>query len=290
MQPHWWQWAVNLRLGIATNGPVVPSMTFKSRTTKASHSHHAPQAVGTQPPGHPPRVPGMMAQPEIRGTTPTHAMSQAVFGGEAPAKPDDPRRQFLGGRLQAIQQQPARLFDVSLPQRVDQRGQGSRPLGRPAHTVNRGGRQPFGRPNDDEIQRPQSRDRLDPFAASTADGRAAGEEKRHVAAEFRGQAGQRVRAEAQVPAEIGGHQCGRRVTGTSAQAGRRRNPLHQPQPGAASHPGPAANQIDRPKHEIPRAARHVLEAESAVPVRRRSPLAFQFDPFAGFLSEVQGIV
>jgi hypothetical protein len=32
--PHWWQWLVSLRLGIATKGPLVPSMIFKSRTTK----------------------------------------------------------------------------------------------------------------------------------------------------------------------------------------------------------------------------------------------------------------
>ena len=32
--PHCGQWAVSLRLGIATNGPVWPSMILRSRTTK----------------------------------------------------------------------------------------------------------------------------------------------------------------------------------------------------------------------------------------------------------------
>ena len=34
--PHLGQWEVSLRLGMATNGPLVPSMIFRSRTTKQS--------------------------------------------------------------------------------------------------------------------------------------------------------------------------------------------------------------------------------------------------------------
>src|SRR5207237_1201407 len=36
LQPHEPQRSVSLRLGMATNGPLVPSMIFRSRTTKAS--------------------------------------------------------------------------------------------------------------------------------------------------------------------------------------------------------------------------------------------------------------
>src|SRR5438552_17548402 len=36
LQPQLWQRSVSLRLGMATNDPLVPSMIFRSRTTKAS--------------------------------------------------------------------------------------------------------------------------------------------------------------------------------------------------------------------------------------------------------------
>ena len=73
----------------------------------------------------------------------------------ASPQPGDPRRQLLGGRLQPVEQQPARLL-AHLPRRKASTSGAdrSRLLGRPAHAVDGGGRQPFRRPHDHEVQQP----------------------------------------------------------------------------------------------------------------------------------------
>src|SRR3972149_6590892 len=43
------QWEVSLRLGMATNGPLVPSMIFRSRTTKQSSKVIEQNALSRSP-------------------------------------------------------------------------------------------------------------------------------------------------------------------------------------------------------------------------------------------------
>ena len=217
-------------------------------------------------------------------------MSEKILICKRLAEPGDPRRESFGRRLAAGSTATRPPAPIPAAERFQQRGQRTGPLGRTTRAVDGRRGQSSRRARDDEVQRAQLADGLGPLSASTADGRSAAEEERHIAAQLGGRGGQfRVR-KAQFPTQIGGDQGGRGVAGPAAQSRGSRNPLHQPQTCPEIATRATAKQIDRPHGQILRTAGDGIEPSAFGPTHRRGPLARKRQLSAWVLLEVQGVV
>ena len=89
-------------------------LTIRAHSTATSHGKHATHAACLQTSRDTPRMARVTAKSKVRRATSTHSVPQAILLRETPpAAASIQGDKRLGGRLQPVQQQPARLSPIS---------------------------------------------------------------------------------------------------------------------------------------------------------------------------------
>ncbi len=140
------------------------------------------------------------------------------------------------------------------------------------------------------MERAQAGHAFHAFSAPSANGRSAGKEKGDVAAQLSGPLGKLVARPTELPTFVGGHQCRRGVTRSTAQTCHGGDAFHQPKIGATANLGALPDQLDRSEHEVPGPFGHFVKAAAARTAAPENPPAPQLQPSVGVLLEVQCVV